>query len=81
MRPKKTVTACEHCGTQIDLQSPPLSQYYRRGRIDISEPATVLLDPDKPSQVHSASIAGLYCDAECLMAHIVNLRKGVPVCA
>jgi hypothetical protein len=29
MQPRRTVTACEYCGTQIELQSPPVGEHYR----------------------------------------------------
>jgi hypothetical protein len=74
-KPHRTVTSCEQCGEQIDMQSPPMRKYYREGRIDIHEHSTVLLDRPSDAQSHAASIDGYYCDLECLVARIKELRK------
>jgi hypothetical protein len=71
----KQVTKCEHCGEQIALDSPPLRKYYREGRIDLAEHSVVLLDRPENSSSHAACLDGIYCDMECLVAHIKELRK------
>lgn len=77
MKEIKEVTNCEQCGGQIELQSPPLHEYYQRGRIDIKS-GTLLLDvKDRPghSVAHSADLAGYYCDLNCFLKHVQSLRK------
>lgn len=72
--PIREVTACEGCGQQIDLQSPPLREYYQNGRIDIKD-GMVLLDRPANAQSHATSIEGYYCGLECFAKRIRKLRK------
>jgi len=74
-KPVKQITNCEHCGRVIDLASPPLREYYKDGRIDIGKHSSVLLDRPENATSHAASLEGFYCDIECLVAHVKELRS------
>jgi hypothetical protein len=78
MKPIREVTQCENCGAMIELQSPPLLEYYKHGRIDIAV-GSVLLDvksTPRKSVSHAADINGYYCNVSCLTERIQKLRKG-----
>lgn len=71
----REVARCEHCGVDIELESPPLRKYYEQGRIDIKE-GTVLLDRPPSSSSHASEIGGHYCNLTCFVNYIVALRDG-----
>ena len=74
-KPIKQMTECEHCDRKIDLESPPLQEYYEQGRIDISEHSTILLGRSQDALSHAAFIDGYYCDLDCLISHLKELRR------
>src|ERR1017187_4639291 len=77
MQRVKQVTNCDSCGNQIDMQSPPLHEYYQRGQIRINSGTVLLDDKDSPgkSVSHSADLSGYYCDFNCLMELIQKRRR------
>ena len=76
MQKVRNVARCEFCKKDIELESPPPRTQYERGRIEIGNLSTVLLDKPSSSKAHAADISGYYCDSECLVGRITELRNG-----
>ena len=73
----RLVVACESCGVDIEMSSPPLRKYYERGQIQIGEYSTVLLNRLPSASSHSIGISGYYCDLSCLIKYIKDLRAEI----
>ena len=72
-KPEAHFYRCQHCDSLLEAGSPPPREAYRNGRIDISS-GFFLLDLPRTSQSHAASLDGIYCNLECLIAYIKAAR-------
>lgn len=78
MKTTKGFKYCEHCDAPTDDVSPPTSEQYESGQIDIGDRSTVLLPKRlaKRKGTHAKSLAGIYCDSDCLNKHITAILAG-----
>ena len=73
----RQMVACESCARDIEMSSPPLRKYYERGRIEIVKYSTVLLNRPPTANSHSVDISGYYCDLNCLITRVKDLRAEI----
>ncbi len=65
---------CESCDTLLSLDPSTEKEQYEKGRIRVMAQSTILLNTLGSLDSHSKSIDGYYCNIDCLIEHLRDLR-------
>jgi len=74
MKEEKTFYYCEYCNKAIEKQSPPSTDQYVQGLIQIRD-GSILLNNLKKEKSHAETITGYYCNKDCLHQRLADIRK------